>query len=945
MAFYSNASNLVEGDSNGFGDVFVHDRVTGETMRVSVASDGTQGNSMSDTPSISADGRYVAFSSYASNLVDGDTNGWIDVFVHDRVTGITELVSVASDGTQGNNYSALPSISTEGRYVTFESVASNLVDGDTNGSYDVFVHDRVTGETQRVSVTSDGTQGNGWSYFSTISADGRYVAFESEATNLVDGDTNGFRDVFVHDRVTGETQRVSVASDGTQGNGHSDWLSSISTDGRYVAFESEATNLVSLDTNTAWDVFVHDRVAGETERVSIASNGTQGNDGSYWPSISSDGRYVAFTSDTTNLVDGDTNGFRDVFVHDREGIVYSISGRITNPSGNPIPGVSISAVPGFSVVTDTSGYYTITNVITGTYTLIPSLIGYTFSPPSRAVSVPPDAMGQDFTGIKKRPVILIPGMGASANWLCFLFELNCDDPSAWDWMPTAEDVYKILINDLEQAGYTQENNFLTIFFYDWRRPLAENIEFLRDRISEVKTATGADQVDLVGHSMGGLVSRVYIQSDIYNYDVAHLITLGSPHAGSALSYPYWEAAYFYRIGPIESIGFNILMRRWLPIYKDIPRVWALRIIIPSFRDILYLSDYLYDEESGDQVIPETEMIHRNTNLATLNAELDLLFARTDVSTFAGQMVSTPARFYAAPRAWWMWPNWDDGEPNWNRESEFMSTFGDETVIASSALLPPPAHTREFVGISHGELPNNPDVIHAITETLIIPMPPLDTAPPNTVQSSDSYLVLAMDGNILTTVTDSLGQMVGPGGVTIPGAKYISDPSVPFVLILIPNPTEGQFKIDIQGTLTETYAVSLLDTFNQPPELITDTLSMWDTAQSQIEPGIDVSFALTYTLETSTTTSIIAVTPIIQTPVWTGSILVEGRALPGMPVEIRDADSQVLIGSGIVNQEGLYEIVLSQPLQMRQRIYPEADGVAGIPVTVQGYTIFVPILRK
>jgi DNA-binding beta-propeller fold protein YncE/Tol biopolymer transport system component len=316
VAFESCASNLVNGDTNGYTDIFVHDRQTGQTGRVSIASNGTQGNGDSYWPSISADGRYVAFESEASNLVSGDTSGHWDVFVHDRQTGQTGRVSVASTGTQGNGDSTRSSISADGRYVAFESEASNLVGGDTNTSMDIFVHDRQTGQTERVSVASNGSQGNGNSTWPSISTDGHYVAFDSVASNLVSGDTHGHWDVFVHDRQTGQTGRVSVASNGTQGNGNST-SPSISTDGRYVAFESEASNLVSGDTNNSMDAFVHDRQTGQTERVSVASNGIQGNDHSGWPSISTDGYYVAFYSSASNLVSGDTNSIADLFIHDR----------------------------------------------------------------------------------------------------------------------------------------------------------------------------------------------------------------------------------------------------------------------------------------------------------------------------------------------------------------------------------------------------------------------------------------------------------------------------------------------------------------------------------------------------------------------------------------------------------------------------------------------------
>jgi archaellum component FlaF (FlaF/FlaG flagellin family) len=206
--------------------------------RVSVVNDGTQGNDRSWTPpSMSADGRYVAFHSDASNLVPGDTNRQKDVFVYDRQADTIERVSLAADGTQGSFDSRDPSISADGRYVAFESAASNLVPDDTNGQWDVFVYDRQTGTTQRVSLAAAGTQGNSSSNAPSISADGRYVAFESAASNLVPGDTNGQRDVFVYDRQTGTIERVSLASDGTQGNDRC-YTPAISADGRYVAFTS-----------------------------------------------------------------------------------------------------------------------------------------------------------------------------------------------------------------------------------------------------------------------------------------------------------------------------------------------------------------------------------------------------------------------------------------------------------------------------------------------------------------------------------------------------------------------------------------------------------------------------------------------------------------------------------------------------------------------------------
>ena len=263
---------------------------------------------------LSGDGRYVAFSSDATNLVAGDTNGALDIFVHDRQTGSTHRVSVDSLGMEANGVSQNPTISGNGTLVAFRSTATNLVAGDTNGFADVFVRDRLAGTTVRVSVGPAGAQGNNGSSSPALSADGRFVAFDSPATNLVAGDTNANFDVFIHDRACGVTTRVSLDDGGVQGNGSSTG-SDISADGRFVGFRSGATNLVAGDTNGVSDSFVRDRQLGRTARVSVDSSGTQGNGISYPTALSADASSVLFDSDATNLVAGDTNAFRDVFGH------------------------------------------------------------------------------------------------------------------------------------------------------------------------------------------------------------------------------------------------------------------------------------------------------------------------------------------------------------------------------------------------------------------------------------------------------------------------------------------------------------------------------------------------------------------------------------------------------------------------------------------------------
>ena len=204
------------------------------------------------------------------------------------------------------------SISANGRYIAFASNANNLVSGDTNGETDIFVHDTVTNTTRRVSVSSNGTQGDSRSLDPSISADGRYVAFSSSSRNLVDTRTLG-SEVFVHDTLTNTTRLVSIATDGTPGGGGDP---SISADGRYVAFVSNASNLVGGDTNLRPDIFVYDTVANTTTRISVASDGTQGNGDSAYPSISADGSRVAYWSNASTLVSGDTNADNDVFLYE-----------------------------------------------------------------------------------------------------------------------------------------------------------------------------------------------------------------------------------------------------------------------------------------------------------------------------------------------------------------------------------------------------------------------------------------------------------------------------------------------------------------------------------------------------------------------------------------------------------------------------------------------------
>jgi Tol biopolymer transport system component len=312
VVFESFSTDLVKGDTNGTWDVYLRDRKAHKTYRMSVSSSGKQGNGASADPVVSADGRYVAFESSASNLVKNDANGAVtDVFVRDRKARRTKLVSLSSTGKHGNASSSDPVISGTGRYVAFDAVASNLVPGDTNGATDILLRDMTSRRTTRMSVNSKGGQSSAGNYSAAITPDGRYVAFES-FSNLAGKDGNHVADVFLRDRVAGKTYRVSLSSSERVGNGYSS-DPSISSNGRYVAFESAATNFTGNDTNAHVDVFIRDRATGRTRCASVTSHGHVGNAAASDPSLSYSGKVVGFEAEASNLVSGDTNGHTDAF--------------------------------------------------------------------------------------------------------------------------------------------------------------------------------------------------------------------------------------------------------------------------------------------------------------------------------------------------------------------------------------------------------------------------------------------------------------------------------------------------------------------------------------------------------------------------------------------------------------------------------------------------------
>jgi pimeloyl-ACP methyl ester carboxylesterase/archaellum component FlaF (FlaF/FlaG flagellin family) len=606
VAFVSYASNLVPGDTNSSQDVFVHDRDTDadgifdepgavSTARVSVDSAGNQGTDSSTwLGSISGDGRYVAFMSFASNLVPGDTNSIGDVFVHDRDTdadGIfdepgavsTARVNVDSAGNQAYGSSDWAIVSGDGRYVAFYSYDSNLVPGDTNEVADVFVHDRLTGIPQRVSVDSAGNQGNGESYKPAISADGRFVAFTSAASNLVPGDTNATADIFVRDRDTDadgvfdepgavSTARVSIDSAENQGNAGSD-VPAISADGRHVAFTSAASNLAPGDSNNTLDIFVRDRQAGTTERVSVDNSGDQGSDYSGVAAMSADGRYVVFTSHATNLVPGDTNGSDDIFVRDRD---TDADGIFDEPGAASTTRVSVDSAgnqgnswSSYPPSISANGRYAAftsgaTNLVPGDTNGVYDVFVHDRCPDGSCVAPP----------ALERAVIFIQGIDSesregespadcSSTTLGFI-QGGDHQRAGWiaDYLSDPEHVGGLSLQEDENFFYFSYSGqyCLEDGIQDFRRPIyepgdtcdgvADAADKLQTMLAALITAHPEIEFDIVAHSMGGLVSAYWAVQHgndptaggpMKSY-IHSLVTFDSPLRGLPLSSPTTHCA-------------------------------------------------------------------------------------------------------------------------------------------------------------------------------------------------------------------------------------------------------------------------------------------------------------------------------------------------------------------------------------------------------------------
>ena len=318
MVFTSNASNLTGGDTNGQPDVFLAFSGGASPSIISVGINGTQSNGGSFNASITDNTQFITYYSDATNLVAGDTNSNTDIFIYNSATNTTDRL-IGNGGVQANGNSYDPEISSGfdvdmqawGRFIVFRSDATNLVAGsDTNGTFDVFLYDRDTQNITRISEAADGAVGNNSSQDISISSDGRYITYSSSADNLVSGDSNSKEDIFLYDRETGVTELISM-NEGVQSNGNST-SATISDDGRFITYDSDATNLVAGATSGVRQVYLHDRQTGETQLISALEDGTIGDDASEGAYISGNGSYVTYLSLADNLVSGPASTFQQI---------------------------------------------------------------------------------------------------------------------------------------------------------------------------------------------------------------------------------------------------------------------------------------------------------------------------------------------------------------------------------------------------------------------------------------------------------------------------------------------------------------------------------------------------------------------------------------------------------------------------------------------------------
>ena len=956
VAFNTLATNLADGPSP-----VIFDRTTSQAANLPKGFDG-QYLPGANIESFSNDGRYILFEATATNIVpplagEPAFGGWSQVYLFDGQgsgNGSYKLISKDVNGfpayggssgklsgngryvVYGENYYRYPtlklrdlstdqvtvvvetsttlaggafselSISDDGRFVAFQGSTELLPGGrdplSSNGG-DIYLYDRVIGTIKRISAAQSGTIPNDSSWSPHISRDGSVVVFWSQASNLMPCNTTCAQSgLYVYTISTGQIENPlpSAGVDGNQISLLGLQSATISANGRLIAFISSAANLVVGDQNSITNVFIVDRLTKAIQIASVSTTGSQTFLTSVNPVISADGSMVAFGSEATNLVDNDTNGVWDVFVHQ----LCAGTSCIQPPTPTPSP----TAVP--------------------TATPNPTTTKY--------------------------PIIFLPGTGASFNALCYMKlpgeSPACFDERLWGWMPdptnkqTAEAYNRLFLDKIASSKYAAANSsYFSIFHYDWRQTLNGNIPRLKTYIDKIKALTQSSKVVLVGHSQGGLLARAYIQDDSYQFDVSKLITVGTPHLGMPRAYPFWEGGAFYRMSKLERAATIALVCQ-----KCLNDAAVLQKKLPIFRDLLPTYDYIEDGSDFFKIKPERTLVNHNLKLLAMNSAsaIEELVKRTSVVSIVGRNVSTPVRMVVVnrtPKQLSKQPlQWVDGEALSLDTIPLQSPAdGDGTIPLASSQFVSSTTVYMVDGVQHGSMMDDPTVVRKIFTELSIPWIGVTSSTATATEVGDGASMLTLDGRATLTVTDKLGGVVSPVTNTIQGAEYFSSPDGDKTWVLLPS-YEGILITIGQTPKASDISLSLYRNIPQLTSVITNEHELWDISKTII----DTSGPLEYSVSTSpqSATELIAVRPIIELPL-DFSGLVTGRSLPGTVITIVDAVANNPLGSGVTDSDGRFSIRASRLLRLGDKVYPTSNGSRGADASPEPISTYLPVATK